>query len=196
MLGDSSFSGQCSCSLLEMTGVVLPPAWQRRVLDHGCWEIHSLCFLPQPRFLSDLLHGPMLAGAVCGGSAACSWLPGAQAGLGKKRCWGTSAVWVTDFAMSPSAGPADIKCPWDVHYEHSSLRLYRLAGDIAVPQLPLSAGAPRGTQHPEEMLDPSLNQAPLAYFQAFTDAIFSTLIFNPPSLSKPIFPNLKFPDAF
>lgn len=84
MLGDSSFSGQCSCSLLEMTGVVLPPAWQRRVLDYGCWEIHSLCFLPQPRFLSDLLHGPMLASAVCGGSAACSWLPGAQAGLGKR----------------------------------------------------------------------------------------------------------------
>lgn len=65
-----------------------------------------------------------------------------------------------------------------------------------MPQLPLSAGDPGGTQHPRATLDPWLNQTPLAYFQAFTDAIFSTLIFNPPSLSKPVFPNLKFPDAF
>lgn len=100
------------------------------------------------------------------------------------------------FAMPPLAGLADSKSPRHDPYKHSSLRHHRLLGDIEVPQLPLSAGAPGGTQHPKGMLNPSLNQALLAYFQACIDAIFSTLIFNPPSLSKPVFPNLKFPDAF
>lgn len=136
---------------------------------------------------------PALHGVALLLAPGCLWprLAGEKAAVGHLSCVGDS-----HFAMYPSAVPADIKCPWDVPYEHSTLRHHRLSGDIAVPQLPLSAGAPTGTQHPEGTLDPSLNQALLAYFQAFTDAIFSTLIFNPLSLSKPIFPNLKFPDAF
>lgn len=153
--------------------------------------MHSLCFLPH--FQLFMSHSSMPASAGWGGSAACSWHPGVQADLGK-CCAGASPLcrWLS-LCHASLGWSSWHQNPSHDAYKHSSLRL---SGDIEVPQLPLSAGAPGGTQHPKGMLNPSLNQALLAYFQAFTDAIFSTLIFNPPSLSKPIFPNLKFPDAF
>lgn len=153
--------------------------------------MHNLCFFPHFQFLSPTAPHQSVLGGV-----ALLLAPGT---LGPRLAWENAelghlhCVGYSHFALPPLAGLADTKIPWHDPYKHSSLRL---SGDIEVLQLPLSAGAPGGTQHPKGMLNPSLNQALLAYFQAFTDAIFSTLIFNPPSLSKPIFPNLKFPDAF
>lgn len=169
--------------------MVLPLAWQpqgtgRQVLGDA-----------QPVFPASLpaSHVPQLHASQCCVGWLCSLLlaPWENAVLEHAHCMGDS-----HFAMPPLAALADTKSSWHDPYKHSSLRHHRLLGDFEVLQLPLSAGVPGGTQHPKGMLNPSLNQALLAYFQAFADAIFSTLIFNPPSLSKPIFPNLKFPDAF
>lgn len=90
MLGASSFSGPHSFSLLEVTVVASPPAWQRRAPDRMAWEITAF-FSPSAWFLKCpapqapcllVLHetgpghlGPSLGTSAAQGSLALSGLP-------------------------------------------------------------------------------------------------------------------------
>lgn len=135
--GDSSSSGQCSCSLLEVRGGIVS---KLAAEGTGLWVLGGTQPLfPPSTQLPERPAAQPHASSYCMGQLCClllaAWGPG---WCGKVLYWGTSAVWeLLSLPCSPLAGPANTKCPWDIHYEHSFLGHHRLSGDIVVPQLPL-----------------------------------------------------------
>lgn len=178
MLEQSSFSGHYSFSWLEITVGGHQTTWPRRNQPE---------FLPQPGFPM----GPTLVGAAWRG-----WLLAArgQAWARKLLSLRASATWVTSPCHVPLGLPLAEPTPSALSVQAQAWCSQAHWGSCWGPSAPSVSRSSWRHSAPQNNTWP--NRAPLAYFQAFTDPRFSTLIFNPPSLSKPIFPNLKFPDAF